>query len=138
MESIRKAAVIGSGVMGSSIAAHLANVGIPTLLLDIVPKGLTPMEEAKGLTLEDKAVRNRIAEAAKSKLLSQKPSPLTIKKNLALIEVGNLAGFAAYPTFFNHRSDKFRNNKYRLFFRIFYIFPDVISNMDIRIKTDNI
>jgi 3-hydroxyacyl-CoA dehydrogenase len=90
LETIRKAAVIGSGVMGSSIAAHLANVGIPTLLLDIVPNGLTPAEEAKGLTLEDKAVRNRIVETAKSKLLKQKPSPLTVKENLSLIDVGNL------------------------------------------------
>ncbi|MGV3487836.1 MAG: 3-hydroxyacyl-CoA dehydrogenase NAD-binding domain-containing protein [Tuberibacillus sp.] len=90
MDTIRKAAVIGSGVMGSSIAAHLANVGIPTLLLDIVPNGLTPAEEAKGLTLKDRAVRNRIAETAKSKLLKQKPSPLTAKENVSLIEVGNL------------------------------------------------
>jgi len=90
LEAIRKAAVIGSGVMGSSIAAHLANVGIPTLLLDIVPNGLTPEEEAKGLTLKDRAVRNRIADAAKAKLLKQKPAPLTVKDNLALIETGNL------------------------------------------------
>ncbi len=47
---IQKAAVLGSGVMGSGIAAHLANIGIPTLLLDIVPKELTKEEEAKGLT----------------------------------------------------------------------------------------
>ena len=45
---IRKAAVIGSGVMGSGIAAHLANIGIPTLLLDIVPRELTQEEETKG------------------------------------------------------------------------------------------
>lgn len=90
METIRKAAVIGSGVMGSSIAAHLANVGIPALLLDIVPTALLPAEEAKGLTLKDKAVRNRIVETAKSKLLKQKPSPLTVKENLSLISVGNL------------------------------------------------
>ena len=87
---IKKAAVIGSGVMGSGIAAHLANVGIPVLLLDIVPKELTEEEKAKGLTLNDRSVRNRIAESNKQKLLKQKPAPLASKDNLALIETGNL------------------------------------------------
>lgn len=49
MFQIKKAAVLGSGVMGSGIAAHLANIGIPTLLLDIVPPALTKEEEAKDL-----------------------------------------------------------------------------------------
>jgi len=89
IQQIKKAAVLGSGVMGSGIAAHLANIGIPTLLLDIVPRELTDAEKAKGLTLEDKSVRNRISEAGKQKLLKQKPAPLTSKKNLALIEAGN-------------------------------------------------
>ncbi|MGJ7911326.1 3-hydroxyacyl-CoA dehydrogenase/enoyl-CoA hydratase family protein [Neobacillus sp. LXY-1] len=87
---IKKAAVLGSGVMGSGIAAHLANIGIPTLLLDIVPRELTKEEEAKGLTLQDKQVRNRISASNIQKLLKQKPAPLTAKKNLALIEAGNL------------------------------------------------
>ncbi|WP_397539792.1 3-hydroxyacyl-CoA dehydrogenase/enoyl-CoA hydratase family protein [Rummeliibacillus pycnus] len=87
---IRKAAVLGSGVMGSGIAAHLANIGIPTLLLDIVPKELSKEEEAKGLTLEDSSVRNRFAAGAVQKLLKQKPAPLTTKKSLNLITVGNL------------------------------------------------
>ncbi|MEH7096201.1 3-hydroxyacyl-CoA dehydrogenase/enoyl-CoA hydratase family protein [Neobacillus vireti] len=87
---IKKAAVLGSGVMGSGIAAHLANIGIPTLLLDIVPKELTKEEEAKGLTIADKPVRNRISAQNIQKLLKQKPAPLTSKKNLALIEAGNL------------------------------------------------
>ncbi|TCP23495.1 3-hydroxyacyl-CoA dehydrogenase [Scopulibacillus darangshiensis] len=91
MVTIRKAAVLGSGVMGSSIAAHLANVGIPSLLLDIVPKDLTPEEQAKGLTLEDKAVRNRLSGQALKKLLRQKPAPLTKKENVQLIEPGNLS-----------------------------------------------
>ena len=86
---IQRAAVLGSGVMGSGIAAHLANVGIPTLLLDIVPRELTKEEEAKGLTLEHKEVRNRLANQALQKLLKQKPAPLMSKSNLALIEVGN-------------------------------------------------
>ncbi|MEW5322693.1 3-hydroxyacyl-CoA dehydrogenase NAD-binding domain-containing protein [Geobacillus thermoleovorans] len=86
---IRRAAVLGSGVMGSGIAAHLANVGIPTLLLDIVPRELTKEEEAKGWTLEHKQVRNRLANQALERLLKQKPAPLMSKDNIALIETGN-------------------------------------------------
>ncbi|MEH7123809.1 3-hydroxyacyl-CoA dehydrogenase NAD-binding domain-containing protein [Bacillus sp. JJ1773] len=89
MQQIKKAAVLGSGVMGSGIAAHLANIGIPTLLLDIVPRELNETEKAKGLTLDDKAVRNRISEAGRQKLLKQKPAPLTSKENLSLVEAGN-------------------------------------------------
>src|SRR5690242_1963869 len=67
--NIQKAAVLGAGTMGAGIAAHLANAGIPTLLLDIAPAELTPAEEAAGLTLESPSVRNRIVnslfEAAK-------------------------------------------------------------------------
>jgi len=53
---IEKAAVLGAGTMGSRIAAHLANAGISCYLLDIVPRELTPEEQAKGLTLEQPAV----------------------------------------------------------------------------------
>ncbi|RDW20926.1 3-hydroxyacyl-CoA dehydrogenase/enoyl-CoA hydratase family protein [Oceanobacillus chungangensis] len=88
-QSIKRAAVLGSGVMGSGIAAHLANVGIPVLMLDIVPRTLTEGERHKGLTLEDREVRNRIAAASKQLLLKQKPSPITSKKSLELITVGN-------------------------------------------------
>src|SRR5690625_473902 len=88
--SITRAAVLGSGVMGSGIAAHLANNGIPTLMLDIVPNELTKKEEQKGLTLNDVAVRNRIAAESKRALLKQKPSPITSKKSLDLIEIGNM------------------------------------------------
>lgn len=86
---IKKAAVLGSGVMGSGIAAHLANIGIPVLLLDIVPGKLTEQEEAQGLTLEHSQVRNKIAAGAVQNLLKQKPAPLTTKSNLSLIEAGN-------------------------------------------------
>ena len=86
---IKKAAVLGSGVMGSGIAAHLANIGIPTLLLDIVPKEVSKEEEAKGLSLENAAVRNRFAQTAIQKLLKQKPAPLTSSKNQQLITAGN-------------------------------------------------
>ncbi len=89
-QSIKKAAVIGSGVMGSGIAAQLANVGIPTILLDIVPNKLTSEEEQKGLTLSDKVIRNKFTNTAVQKLLKQKPAPLTSKSNIALIEAGNL------------------------------------------------
>ncbi len=57
---IKKVAVLGSGVMGSGIACHFANIGAEVLLIDIVPRELDDKERAKGLTLEDKAVRNRI------------------------------------------------------------------------------
>ncbi|WP_332695850.1 3-hydroxyacyl-CoA dehydrogenase/enoyl-CoA hydratase family protein [Halalkalibacter lacteus] len=87
---IRKVAVIGSGVMGSGIAAHLANVGIPTLLLDIVPKDLTDAEQAKGLTIQDYAVRNRLSTDAIANLSKQKPAPLSSKAKGNLIEAGNL------------------------------------------------
>lgn len=86
---IQKVAVLGSGVMGSGIAAHLANIGIPTLLLDIAPNELTKEEETKGLTLDSKIVKNRFAAGALQKLLKQKPAPLSAKKNLALITPGN-------------------------------------------------
>jgi 3-hydroxyacyl-CoA dehydrogenase len=87
---IKKAAVLGAGVMGAAIAGHLANVGIPTLLLDIVPRELTDDEKAKGLTLEDKAVRNRLARLGKERLFKEKPSPLYTKESADLIEIGNL------------------------------------------------
>jgi 3-hydroxyacyl-CoA dehydrogenase len=86
---IKKAAVLGSGVMGSGIAAHLANIGIPVLLLDIVPGKLSVEEEAKGLTLENDQVRNKFATGALQKLLKQKPAPLSAKSNLSLIQAGN-------------------------------------------------
>ncbi|TRM13072.1 3-hydroxyacyl-CoA dehydrogenase [Lentibacillus cibarius] len=89
-QTIRRAAVLGSGVMGSGIAAHLANVGIPTMMLDIVPSELTEEEKKQGLTLENRAVRNRKAADSKKALLKQKPSPITSKKSLDLIEVGNM------------------------------------------------
>ncbi|WP_088185914.1 3-hydroxyacyl-CoA dehydrogenase/enoyl-CoA hydratase family protein [Desulfosporosinus sp. FKA] len=88
---IYKVAVIGSGVMGSTIAAHLANAGIPSLLLDIVPSKLSAKEEAAGLTLEDKKVRNSIAEQNKAKLLKMNPAPLLVPEFAERIEVGNIS-----------------------------------------------
>ena len=88
-KAIRKVAVLGAGVMGAQIAAHLANVGIPSLLLDIVPKELTPDEAKKGLTLESKAVRNRFAMNGIQKLTTLKPSPVYTKEAVELITPGN-------------------------------------------------
>jgi len=89
-KAIRRAAVLGAGVMGSQIAAHLANVGIPTLLLDVVPKELTPDEARRGLTLEAKPVRNRLALGALQRLAKLKPSPLFSPEVVELITPGNL------------------------------------------------
>ncbi|NSL52937.1 3-hydroxyacyl-CoA dehydrogenase/enoyl-CoA hydratase family protein [Calidifontibacillus erzurumensis] len=88
--TIKKAAIIGSGVMGSGICALFANIGIPTLLLDIVPQELTAEEKAKGYTLQDRHVRNRLANHAKQSLAKKKPPVLTVKGNLDFIECGNL------------------------------------------------
>ncbi|SEM92441.1 3-hydroxyacyl-CoA dehydrogenase/enoyl-CoA hydratase family protein [Lihuaxuella thermophila] len=90
MARIKKAAVLGAGVMGAAIAGHLANVGIPTLLLDIVPRELTEKEKEKGLTLSDRVVRNRLAQAGKDRLFKEKPSPLFTKETAHLIQVGNM------------------------------------------------
>lgn len=90
MQTIRTAAVIGSGVMGSGIAAHLANVGIPCLLLDIVPASLTPDEEKAGLTLDHPKVRNRFATAAIAKLHKTSPALLYSESFAERIKPGNL------------------------------------------------
>ena len=86
----RKVAVLGSGVMGSAIAAHFANAGIQSIVLDIVPRDLLPEEERAGLTLDDRKVRNRLADRAVKALLKTKPSPLFVPSRLSLIETGNL------------------------------------------------
>ena len=87
---IQKAAVLGSGVMGSGIAAHLANCGIDTYLFDIVPPTLTEEDQAKGFTVEHPAFRNKFANTAIQKLQKQKPAPLTTKRSLQRITTGNL------------------------------------------------
>lgn len=90
MNQINRVAVLGAGVMGATIAAHLANGGLEVLLLDIVPKELDKNEEAKGLTLESPAVRNRIAAAGLQGLMKMKPAPFYLKEYAGAIEVGNL------------------------------------------------
>ena len=87
---IKKVAIIGSGIMGSGIACHFANIGVEVLLLDIVPRELTDKEKAQGLTLEDKVVRNRLVNDALSNSLKSKPSPIYNKKFASRITTGNL------------------------------------------------
>ena len=87
---IRKVAVIGSGIMGSGIACHFANIGVDVLLLDIVPRELNDKEKAKGLTLEDKVVRNRLVNDALAAALKSKPSPIYKKAFASRITTGNL------------------------------------------------
>lgn len=76
--NINKVAVIGAGVMGASIAAHLSNAGVPVYLLDIVPKP------------EQSTNRNYIAETAIEKLLKARPAPFMHKNNARLITTGNI------------------------------------------------
>ena len=87
---IKKVAIIGSGIMGSGIACHFANIGVEVLLLDIVPRELNDKEKAKGLSLEDKVVRNRMVNDALSASLKSKPSPIYNQSFANRITTGNL------------------------------------------------
>jgi 3-hydroxyacyl-CoA dehydrogenase len=87
---IKKVAVIGSGIMGSGIACHFANIGVEVLLLDIVPKELNDTEKSKGLTLECKIVRNRLVNDALTSALKLKPSPIYHQSFASRITTGNL------------------------------------------------
>ena len=90
MGHIRKIAVIGSGTMGGGIAAHCANAGFPVVLLDIAPTSLTEEEQAKGLTLDSKAVRNRIVNANLERIKKSRPAALAVPERANLITTGNL------------------------------------------------
>jgi 3-hydroxyacyl-CoA dehydrogenase len=87
---IRKVAVLGAGVMGSQIAMHLAGTGFSVLLLDIVPKELTPEEAQKGLSLESPEVRNRIVRELFERAKKLSPSPYYHESVLERISLGNL------------------------------------------------
>jgi len=87
---IKKVAVIGSGIMGSGIACHFANIGVEVLLLDIVPRELNDKEKAKGLTIEDKVVRNRLVNDALTASLKSKPSPIYSQAFADSITTGNI------------------------------------------------
>jgi len=87
---IKKVAVVGSGIMGSGIACHFANIGLEVLLLDIVPRELNKVEESKGLTLDSPIVRNRIVNDSLKASLKSKPSPIYDQKFASRISTGNL------------------------------------------------
>ncbi len=88
---IRKVAILGSGVMGSRIACHFANIGCEVLLLDIAPKETTPQEEAKGLTVDSPIVKNRIVNGALEFAVKSNPSPLYRKSFAQRIQTGNFS-----------------------------------------------
>jgi 3-hydroxyacyl-CoA dehydrogenase len=114
--SIRKIAILGSGVMGSAIACHFANVGCEVLLLDIAPKDLTDEEKAKGLTLESKVVRNRIVQSSFDRSIKSNPAPLMSKKFASRISLGN----------FDDDMQKIKN--------VDWILEVVVENLDIKKK----
>jgi len=87
---IKKAAVLGAGVMGATIAAHLANAGIESVLLDIVPFELTDGDKKKGYTKESPEWRNSFAANGLAGALKSKPASFYSKKNASLIKIGNL------------------------------------------------
>jgi 3-hydroxyacyl-CoA dehydrogenase len=89
MLQITKAAVLGAGTMGATIAAHLANAGIQTVLLDIAPKELNKEEEAKSLPLDSPVVRNRIANGGYNGLAKARPAAYMDNANASLVTVGN-------------------------------------------------
>jgi 3-hydroxyacyl-CoA dehydrogenase len=89
MKQIKTVAVLGAGVMGAQIAAHLANAGIKSYLFDVVPNELTEEEKKKGLTLADKEVRNRFAANGLKRAMELKPAPFFTKEKASYITIGN-------------------------------------------------
>jgi len=87
---ISKIAVIGSGIMGSGIACHFANIGVEVLLLDMAPNELTDKEKASGLQLTDQVVRNRIVNSNLLKAIKSNPAPLYHNDFNNRIRTGNL------------------------------------------------
>ena len=88
--NINSVAVIGSGVMGSGIACHFANIGINVLLLDIAPNKLNENEEKLGLSLNHNKVKNRIVNDMFQRCIKSKPAPLYHKNFAKRIQLGNL------------------------------------------------
>jgi len=87
---INQVGIVGSGVMGSRIACHFANIGVKVILLDIVPNSLSEKEKKKGLSLSDRSVKNRIVDQALDAAIKSNPSPLYLKKFANRISTGNL------------------------------------------------
>jgi len=86
---IRKVAILGSGVMGSRIACHFANIGCEVVLLDIVPRELNETEQKKGISTDSKEHRNRIVNDALQFALKSNPSPIYKKSFASRIQTGN-------------------------------------------------
>ncbi len=87
---IKKAAVLGAGVMGANIAAHLTNAGIQCYLLDIIPPGgLTEDDKKKGLTEKSPAWRNRFAANGLAGATKSKPASFYAKSNASMVTIGN-------------------------------------------------
>ena len=89
MRDIRKVAVLGAGTMGARIAAHLANASVPSVLLDIVPRELTPEEKSRGLTLGHPKARNRLAQAGVDAALKSRPASFFVPEAARMITLGN-------------------------------------------------
>ena len=87
--SIKKVAVLGSGIMGSRIACHFANIGVEVLLLDMVPRELNAAESAKGLSTDHPMVRNRIVTESFQNTLKGSPAPLYNSKFASRVRLGN-------------------------------------------------
>jgi len=88
---IGRVAVLGSGVMGSRIACHFANIGVQVLLLDIAPKELNEEEKKKGWSLDHPAVKNRIVNSSLQSALKSNPSPIYKQSFSKRISTGNFS-----------------------------------------------
>ena len=88
--------MLGAGTMGSRIAAHLANAGIPCFLLDIAPRELSPEEERKGLSLDSPLVRNRTVAAGWKAAQNGKPAALFSPELASLVTLGNFSDNLAW------------------------------------------
>ena len=86
---INKIAVLGSGIMGTRIALHFANIGCKVYLFDIAPKEITDSEKQKGFKIDDAVVKNRIVNDNFINILKAKPSPVYNNKVSTLITTGN-------------------------------------------------
>lgn len=87
---MERVAVIGAGTMGAAIAAQLADAGLDVLLLDIIPFQLTQQEKDAGLTINDRAVRNRLATQGVERVKISKPPNFENVENASRIIIGNL------------------------------------------------
>jgi len=116
MIQINRVAVLGGGVMGSTIAAHLANAGLEVLMLDILSQDITEEERAKGLTLESPEVRNALAAKGLKNAIKAKPAAFFLKEYASLVEVGN----------FDDDMEKIRNCD--------WVIEVVVENMEIKKK----